>query len=414
MSISVTSPLLPVELIRADFPILGRQVNGNPLVYLDNAASAQMPQRVIERLVRYHSFEHANVHRGVHTLSQEATAAYEAARDTVKQFLNAAEREEIIFTRGTTEAINLVANSWGRTNLRAGDEVLISELEHHANLVPWQMICKERDAKLVVAPIQDDGSLLARDVIERISPNTRLVAMTHISNALGTIVPIREIIVAAHAQGIPVLVDGAQAVLHTRVDVQSLDADFYVFSGHKLCGPTGIGVLYGKRQFLDAMPPWQGGGDMIRTVSFSQTTYNDLPYKFEAGTPSIAAAVGLGEALRYLQDIGIERIAAYENMLLTHATSLLAELPYVRLIGTAPQKAAVISFEVEGVHPHDVGSVLDAGGIAIRAGHHCAQPLMKRLGVPATARASFTFYNTLEECEALVRGLTAVSELFHG
>jgi cysteine desulfurase/selenocysteine lyase len=404
---------LDVAALRQDFPILTRTVHGHPLVYLDNAASAQMPRPVIDRLVHYHSFEHANVHRGVHTLSQEATAAYEGARDRVRDFIRAAHREEIIFTRGTTEAINLVANSWGRANLQPGDEVLISELEHHANIVPWQLICQERQARLVVAPIEADGSLLAERVVALMGPKTRMVAITHVSNALGTVVPIREIIAAAHSRDIPVLIDGAQAVLHLSVDVQALDADFYVFSGHKLCGPTGIGVLYGKRHLLETMPPWQGGGDMIRTVSFEQTTYNDLPYKFEAGTPPIAAAIGLGGALEYLQGVGIENIAAHEARLLSHATGLLQSLPYVRLLGTAPHKAAVISFEIEGVHPHDVGSVLDGEGIAIRAGHHCAQPLMKRLGVPATARASFTFYNTLEECEALARGLRVVAELFH-
>jgi len=413
VSAPVALNALDVAALRQDFPILTRTVHGHPLVYLDNAASAQMPRPVIDRLVHYHSFEHANVHRGVHTLSQEATAAYEGARDRVRDFIRAAHREEIIFTRGTTEAINLVANSWGRANLQPGDEVLISELEHHANIVPWQLICQERQARLVVAPIEADGSLLAERVVALMGPKTRMVAITHVSNALGTVVPIREIIAAAHSRDIPVLIDGAQAVLHLSVDVQALDADFYVFSGHKLCGPTGIGVLYGKRHLLETMPPWQGGGDMIRTVSFEQTTYNDLPYKFEAGTPPIAAAIGLGGALEYLQGVGIENIAAHEARLLSHATGLLQSLPYVRLLGTAPHKAAVISFEIEGVHPHDVGSVLDGEGIAIRAGHHCAQPLMKRLGVPATARASFTFYNTLEECEALARGLRVVAELFH-
>lgn len=413
MSAPTILPPLDVAALRRDFPILARSVHGHPLVYLDNAASAQMPRQVIDRFVHYHSFEHANVHRGVHTLSQESTAAYEDARDRVRNFLHAAHREEVIFTRGTTEAINLVANSWGRANLQPGDEVLVSELEHHANIVPWQLICQERQARLVVAPIEENGDLLPERVIALMGPRTRMVAVTHVSNALGTVVPVREIIEAAHERGIPVLVDGAQAVLHLPVDVQALDADFYVFSGHKLCGPTGIGVLYGKRRWLDIMLPWQGGGDMIRTVTFERTTYNDLPYKFEAGTPPIAAAIGLGAALEYLQEIGIERISAHEARLLSHATGLLQEMPYIKLLGTAPHKAAVISFEVEGVHPHDVGSVLDGEGIAIRAGHHCAQPLMKRLGVPATARASFTFYNTLEECDALARGLRVVAELFH-
>ncbi|MEB3195998.1 MAG: cysteine desulfurase [Candidatus Sericytochromatia bacterium] len=403
---------LDLAAIRADFPILSRRVNGHPLVYLDNAASTQLPRPVLDRLIHYHSYEHANVHRGVHTLSHEATAAYEGARDIVRAFLNAEQREEVIFTRGTTEAINLVAQTFGRTRLEPGDEVLITALEHHANLVPWQMVCRERGALLKVAPIHDDGSLDIEAMIALMGAKTRLVAVTHVSNALGTIVPLEPIIQAAHALNIPVLVDGAQAVLHQPVDVRALDADFYVFSGHKLCAPTGIGVLYGKRAWLESLPPWQGGGDMIRTVTYAHTSFNDLPYRFEAGTPSIAAAVGLGAAITYLQGIGLGRIQAHEQRLLQYTTSRLAELPQLRILGTAREKAAVISFELAGVHPHDVGSVLDGEGIAIRAGHHCAQPLMARLGVPATARASFTFYNTLEECDALIRGLHVVTELF--
>ncbi|MEB3223476.1 MAG: cysteine desulfurase [Candidatus Sericytochromatia bacterium] len=405
-------PALDPAALRNDFPILSRRLGDKPLVYLDNAASTQLPQPVLDRLIHYHTHEHANVHRGVHTLSQEATQAYEGARERVRNFLNAAEAAEIIFTRGTTEAINLVANSFGAAFVREGDEILVSALEHHANLVPWQMLCQRTGARLVVAPINDAGELIEAEFLARLGPRTRLVAITHVSNALGTILPVKALVAAAHAQGVPVLVDGAQAVLHQPVDVRDLDADFYAFSGHKLCAPTGIGVLYGKRSWLDRMPPWQGGGDMIRVVTYEEATYNDLPYKFEAGTPPIAAAVGLGAAIDYLQAIGIDRIAAHEQRLLTRATALLADLPGVRLIGTAAHKAAVISFEVAGVHPHDVGSILDSEGIAIRAGHHCAQPLMARLGVPATARASFTFYNTLEECEALARGLRTVQEIF--
>ena len=411
MSVS-TVPPLDVQRLREDFPILARRIGDRPLVYLDNAASTHLPRPVLDRLVHYHTYEHANVHRGVHTLSQEATQAYEGAREKVRAFLNAAETAEIVFTRGTTEAINLVAQSFGSAMLQPGDEVLITALEHHANLVPWQMACDRHGARLVVAPIDDAGTLLEDAFLERLGPRTKIVAITHVSNALGTIVPVKRLIAAAHALGIPVLVDGAQAVLHTPVDVQDLGADFYVFSGHKLCAPTGIGVLYGKRAWLDRLPPWQGGGDMIRTVTYERTTYNDLPYKFEAGTPPIAAAIGLGAAIDYLGAIGIERIAAHEAALLGRATQWLGELPGVRLIGTSPHKAAVISFEVAGVHPHDVGSILDSEGIAIRAGHHCAQPLMTRLGVPATARASFTFYNTLDECEALARGIRTVQEIF--
>ncbi|MEB3330401.1 MAG: SufS family cysteine desulfurase [Candidatus Sericytochromatia bacterium] len=405
-------PALDPEALRADFPILGRTIGDKPLVYLDNAASTQLPRPVLDRLIHYHTHEHANVHRGVHTLSQEATQAYEGARERVRAFLNAAEAAEVIFTRGTTEAINLVASSFGAACVREGDEILVTALEHHANLVPWQMLCERTGARLVVAPINDAGELVEEAFLSRLGARTRLVAITHVSNALGTILPVKALIAAAHAQGVPVLVDGAQAVLHQPVDVRDLDADFYVFSGHKLCAPTGIGVLYGKRAWLDRLPPWQGGGDMIRVVTYERTTYNDLPYKFEAGTPPIAAAIGLGAAIAYLEGIGLARIAAHEQRLLERATGLLSELPGVRLIGTAAHKAAVISFEVAGVHPHDVGSILDGEGIAIRAGHHCAQPLMARLGVPATARASFTFYNTLDECEVFARGVRTVQEIF--
>ena len=401
-----------VDRVRADFPILARTVHGKPLVYLDNAASTQMPRPVIERLVRYLEHEHANVHRGVHTLSQEATAAYEGAREKVRTFIHAASAEEVVFTRGATEGINMVALGLGRQLVKAGDEVLITALEHHANLVPWQMLCEDVGARLVVAPIDDAGELLLADMLALIGEKTRLVAVTHVSNALGTIVPVARVIEAAHARGIPVLVDGAQAALHLPIDVQALDADFYVFSAHKMCGPTGIGVLYGKRAWLERLRPVQGGGDMIRLVTYEKTTYNDLPYRLEAGTPAIAAAVAFGAAIDYVQALGVARIGAYEHELLAHATALLSAMPGIRLIGTAREKAAVLSFEVEGVHPHDVGTILDQEGVAIRAGHHCAQPLMARLGVPATARASFAFYNTHAEVEALARALGVVQEIF--
>ena len=408
----IQAPPLDVARLRADFPILGRQVHGKPLVYLDNAASTQMPRQVIDRLVRYQTEEHANVHRGVHTLSQEATSAYEGAREKVRAFINAASTQEVVFTRGTTEGINLVAHGFGRAFLKAGDEVLITALEHHANIVPWQLLCEDVGARLVVAPIDDRGELLLDAWEALLSDRTRLVAFAHVSNALGTILPVKRMVALARAHGIPTLIDGAQAVLHVPVDVQDLGCDFYVFSGHKMCGPTGIGVLYGRREWLEKMKPWQGGGDMILSVTFEKTTYNALPYKFEAGTPPIAAAVGLGAAIDYVSAIGVGRIGAYEHTLLAQATRLLSEMPGVRLIGTARDKAAVLSFEVEGVHPHDVGTILDQEGVAIRAGHHCAQPLMDRLGVPATARASFAFYNTPAEVEALGAAIRVVKEIF--
>jgi cysteine desulfurase/selenocysteine lyase len=401
-----------VERIRKDFPILQQTVHGRPLVYLDNAATSQKPQVVLDAIVDYYTRENANVHRGVHWLSERATESYEGARAVVQRFLNARDTREIVFVRGTTEGINLVARTYGRQAVGAGDEVLVSALEHHSNIVPWQLLCEERGAVLRVIPIDGSGTL-ELDAYERLlGGRTRLVALPHVSNALGTIVPVRRMIELAHRQGVPVLVDGAQAVPHLPVDVQELDADFYTFSGHKVFGPTGIGVLYGKVEHLERMPPFQGGGDMIRTVTFERTTYNDLPYKFEAGTPHIAGAIGLGAALAYLMALGRERVAAYEHELLAHATPLISAIPGVRLIGTAREKASVLSFLVEGVHAHDVGTVLDREGIAVRTGHHCAMPVMQRFGVAATTRASLALYNTREEIDALARGLARVRELF--
>jgi len=401
-----------VERVREDFPALRQQVNGKPLVYLDNAATTQKPRPVLEAIRRFYEQECSNVHRGVHTLSQRATEAYERAREIVRRFLNARSEEEIIFVRGTTEAINLVAHSFGRQHVRAGDEILISAMEHHSNIVPWQILCQETGARLRVVPITDDGDLRVEDVERMLSARTRLVAITHLSNALGTIVPVRDVIRLAHERGIPVLLDGAQAIAHLKVDVQELDCDFYAFSGHKLYGPTGIGVLYGKAEWLRAMPPYQGGGDMISSVTFEKTTYNRLPYKFEAGTPHIAGAIGLGAAIEYVTALGVEAIAAHERDLLAYATEAVSGIPGLRLIGTARQKASILSFTLDGVHPHDIGTILDQEGIAIRAGHHCAQPVMERFGVPATARVSFALYNTREEVDALVRALEKVREVF--
>jgi cysteine desulfurase/selenocysteine lyase len=401
-----------VGRVREDFPILKQRVYGKPLVYLDNAASSQKPQAVIDAISRFYSEDYANIHRGLHALSERATQAYEGARETVRQFVNAPTEQEIVFVRGTTEAINLVAQSYARPRLQPGDEILISAMEHHSNIVPWQIVCAERGARLQVVPITDAGELRL-DVYEALlGPRTKLVAIAHVSNALGTINPIRKLIDLAHRQHIAVLVDGAQAVPHLAVDVQSLDCDFYAFSAHKLYGPSGIGVLFGKAALLEAMPPYQGGGDMISSVTFEKTTYNCLPYKFEAGTPHIAGAVGLGAAIDYVNGIGLETIAAYEHELLAEATARLTAIPEVRLIGTAQEKAGVLSFVIEGIHPHDVGTVLDREGIAIRAGHHCAQPLMQRLGIPATARASFGLYNTHAEIDALVAGIYKVLEVF--
>jgi cysteine desulfurase/selenocysteine lyase len=406
------SPLLDVYRVREDFPILKQKIHGKPLVYLDNAASTQKPQAVIDALVRYYTTDNANVHRGVHLLSERATHAYEQARVKVQRFINAREAREVIFVRGTTEAINLVAQTFGRQHLQAGDEVLITAMEHHSNIVPWQMLCEEKGAALRVAPIDDAGELLMEEFEKLLRLRTKLVSVVHVSNTLGTINPVKRIIELAHRRKIPVLLDGAQAAPHFRVDVQELDCDFYAFSGHKVYGPTGVGVLYGRAKLLEAMPPYQGGGDMISSVTFAKTTYNVLPYKFEAGTPNIAGVVGLGAALDYVEKLGLDNIAAHEQELLAYATNALLEVPGVRIIGTAKEKAGATSFVLEGVHPHDVGTILDQEGIALRTGHHCTQPLMDRFGVPATARAALAFYNTKEDIDALVRGLYRVKEMF--
>jgi cysteine desulfurase / selenocysteine lyase len=406
------SPGFDVRKVRADFPILSREIHGRPLVYLDNAATTQKPQAVIDAMSHYYASDNANIHRGVHLLSESATEAYEAARRTVQHFLNAEDSSEIIFVRGTTEAINLVAQTYGRVQVGAGDEIVISAMEHHSNIVPWQMLCEEKGARLRVGPINDDGELLLDEFEALMSSKTRLVAVTHVSNALGTVNPIRRVVEIAHRWGVPVLADGAQAVPHEPVDVRALDCDFYAFSGHKIYGPTGIGVLYGKRQLLDAMPPYQGGGDMIRSVTFEKTLYNQLPYKFEAGTPHIAGAIGLGAALAYLTGIEIEGVRAHERKLLAYGTEALKSVPGLRLIGTAKEKAGVLSFVMENIHPHDIGTILDRQGIAIRTGHHCAQPLMQRFGIPATARASLAVYNTASEIDALVEGIHKLKEVF--
>jgi cysteine desulfurase/selenocysteine lyase len=400
------------EKIRGDFPALQMQVHGKPLVYLDNAATTQKPQVVIDALVRYYSEENSNVHRGVHFLSQVATQAYESGRTRVRQFLNAAYDREIVFTRGTTESINLVAQSYGRSRLRAGDEVIISAMEHHSNIVPWQMICEEKGAILRVIPINDRGELLLEEYERLLGSRTKLVAVVQVSNVLGTINPVREIIDLAHRRGVPVLVDGAQSAPHLPVDVRALDCDFYAFSAHKLYGPTGFGILYGKAELLERMPPYQGGGDMISAVSFEKTVYNTLPHKFEAGTPHIAGAVGLAAAIEYVERIGLSQIAAYEADLLGYATELLSAIPGLRLIGTAKEKAGVLSFVLDGIHAHDVGTILDLEGVAVRAGHHCAMPLMKRFGVSATARASLALYNTRGEIDALVKAIHKAIEVF--
>ena len=404
--------LWDVERVRQDFPALHQQVHGKPLVYLDNAATSQKPQVVIDALTAYYSRENSNVHRGVHLLSEKATQAYEAGRARVQRFLNAADTREIVFVRGATEGINLVAASYGRTWVGAGDEIIISAIEHHSNIVPWQILCEEKGAVLRVIPVNDDGELLLDEYARLLGARTKLVAVGHISNALGTINPIEQMIEMAHRQGVPVLIDGAQAAPHLRVDVRALDCDFYVFSGHKTLGPTGIGVLYGKAEWLERMPPYQSGGDMIASVTFEKTTYNALPYKFEAGTPHIAGVIGLGVALDYLSGLGLDRVVAYERELLAYGTAALRAVPGVRIIGTAQEKASVLSFVVDGVHAHDVGTVLDQAGVAVRAGHHCAMPVMQRFGVPATVRASLAFYNTSEELGALVAGLHDVREIF--
>jgi cysteine desulfurase/selenocysteine lyase len=401
-----------IEKVRSEFPILAQKVRGKSLVYLDNAATSQKPRVVIDALSRYYEQGNANIHRGVHFLSEHATAAHDAARTIVQKHLNASDAKEIIFVRGTTEAINLVAQTYGRAHVGAGDEVLITAMEHHSNIVPWQLLCEERRAKLRVVPMNDRGELLLDEYEKLLSARTKIVAVSHVSNALGTVNPLREMIEIAHSRGVPVVVDGAQAVPHLRVDVQDLDCDFFAFSGHKVYGPTGIGVLYGKAALLEAMPPYQGGGDMISSVTFEKTTYNKLPHKFEAGTPDVAGAIGLGAAIEYVDRLGMENIAAHEHELLSYATERVSELSGVSLVGTAQQKAGVLSFVLDGVHPHDIGTILDQQGIAIRTGHHCAQPIMERFGIAATARASFGLYNTKEEVDALTEGIQKVREVF--
>jgi len=402
----------PVERIRAEFPILTLDIGGKPLVYLDNAASSQMPQPVIDRLVRYQTTQHANVNRGVHYLSETATAAYEEARGKVRQFINAREDREVIFTSGTTDAINLVAHGYGRKFIGPGDEIILTTLEHHSNIVPWQMLSEEKGARIRVVPINDAGELLVDEYQKLFNAQTKLVGLTHVSNALGTINPVKRLIALARARGVPVLIDGAQAVPHMPVDVQDLDCDFYAFSGHKLCGPTGVGVLYGKAALLERMGPFKGGGDMILSVTFEKTTYNTIPHKFEAGTPPIAGAIGLGAAVDYLSAIGMDAIADHELDLLEYATEQMNRLRGVRIVGTAANKAAVLSFVIDGVHPHDVGTLLNAEGIAVRTGHHCAQPVMQRFCVPATSRASFAFYNSMPEVDALIAGIRTVQKVF--
>jgi cysteine desulfurase/selenocysteine lyase len=407
----VEEKLVSITGCRHHFPLLHERVNGMPLIYLDNAATSQKPQVVIDATMRYYQSENSNIHRGVHYLSEKATQAYEKVRETVREFLNAASRQEVIFVRGTTEGINLVAQTYGRQNVKTGDEVVISAMEHHSNIVPWQILCEEKGAHLRIIPMNDDGELLLDEYERLLTSKTRIIGISHVSNSLGTINPLKQMIATAHKQGIPVLVDGAQAVPHMKVDVQDLDCDFYAFSSHKVFGPTGVGVLYGKKHLLEAMPPYQGGGDMIKSVTFEKTIYNDLPYKFEAGTPNIAGGIGLGAAIEYVKKLDIEAIGEYEHELLGYATGKLLKIPGVRIIGTARKKAAVISFVIDGIHPHDIGTILDAEGIAIRTGHHCAQPVMQRFGVPATARASFAFYNTKDEVDALVKGIDKVKEI---
>ena len=401
-----------VEKIRKDFPVLSREVNGKPLVYLDNGASSQVPQSVIDRTSKYLSEEHSNIHRGVHYLSQHATTAYEAAREKVKRFINAREAKECIFVRGTTEGVNLVAHSYGRKFINEGDEILVSQMEHHSNIIPWQMIAEEKGARVVMIPMNERGELIIDEYENLLNERTKMVAVTHVSNSLGTVNPVKEMIATAHKFGVPVCVDAAQSVPHFPVDVQDLDADFFIFSGHKMFGPTGSGVMYGKRTWLDQMPPYQTGGGMIRTVSFEGTTFAPIPDKFEAGTPAIAAGIGLGAAIDYINSIDFEAAAAYEHELLEYATERLSDISGVKIIGTAAKKASVLSFTIENIHPHDIGTILDQQGIAVRAGHHCAQPVMQFFDVPATARASFAFYNTKEEVDKLADSVQKVIEVF--
>ncbi|HZI94036.1 MAG TPA: cysteine desulfurase [Patescibacteria group bacterium] len=404
---------LPYDIgkIRDEFPILHQAVHGRPLVYLDNAATTQKPRAVIDAVSRFYERDNSNIHRGLHELSMRATDAYEKARERVRRFINAAEDREVLFVRGTTEAINLVASSYGRPNVGPGDEILITHMEHHSNIVPWQMLCAEKGASLRVAPIADNGELMMDKLEEMIGPRTKLVSVVHLSNALGTINPARRIVELAHSRGVPVLFDGAQAAAHIRLDMQELDCDFYAISGHKLYGPTGVGVLYGKAALLEKMPPYEGGGDMISSVTFEKTTFNKLPHKFEAGTPNIAGVIGLSAAIEYLEGVGLERAAAWEHELLEYATKTISAIPGVKVIGTARQKSSVVSFVLDGIHPHDIGTILDQEGVAIRAGHHCTQPLMQRYGVPATARASVAMYNTPAEIDTLAAGIRRVIEV---
>ena len=404
--------MFDVERVRAEFPILEQTVNGRPLVYLDNGATSQKPRRVIDAIRRYYESDNANVHRGLHALSERATNAYEGARDAVRTFLNAADRREIVFVRGATEGLNLIAQSWARPRLEPGDEIVITTMEHHSNIVPWQLVCRQTGAQLRVAPIHDSGELDMEAFDNLVNERTRIVAVAHVSNALGTVNPVRRIVETAHAAGATVVLDGAQAAAHAAIDVRALDCDFYVFSSHKCYGPTGMGVLYGRAELLEATEPYQGGGDMIRTVSFEESTWNDLPYKFEAGTPNIAGAIGLGAAIEFMSALGMDAIAAHEREVLEYATERLGELDGIRIIGTAPEKAGILSFVVEGVHPHDVGTIVDQHGVAIRAGHHCAMPLMRRYKVPATSRASLALYNTRADIDALVESLRKVKEIF--
>jgi cysteine desulfurase/selenocysteine lyase len=407
-----TTARFDVERVRRDFPILDQKVHNRPLVYLDNAATSQKPLAVIDAVSRYYLRDNANIHRGVHELSQRATRGYEEARAKIRRFINAGSEREIVYVGGTTGAINLVAQSYGRSRVGKGDEIVLTTMEHHSNIVPWQILAEEKGAHLRIAPVDDRGELILEDLGNLLGERTRIVSMVHLSNSLGTVNPVREVIRMAHARGIPVLLDGAQAAAHLRIDVQELDCDFYALSSHKMYGPTGIGILYGKEKLLEAMPPYQSGGDMISSVSFEKTDYNRLPFKFEAGTPNIAGVIGLGAAIDYLEEIGIEAAAAHENELLAYATEAVSQIPRVRIVGTAREKAGILSFVIEGVHPHDIGTILDEQGVAIRAGHHCTQPLMERYGIPATARASFAMYNTRQDVDALIGGIRKVLEVF--
>jgi cysteine desulfurase / selenocysteine lyase len=412
MDPKVVNRSFDVNRVREDFPVLRQKINGKPLVYFDNAATSQKPQVVIDAISRYYEEENSNIHRGVHQLSEKATQAYELSRKKIQAFLNAGKYQEIIFVRGATEGINLVASSFGKKFVNAGDEILISAMEHHSNIVPWQILCEDRGAKLKVIPMDDKGELILDAYEKLLTPKTKLVSLTHVSNAIGTINPVKEMIAMAHRQRIPVLIDGAQAVPHMVVDVNDLNCDFYTFSSHKVFGPTGVGILYGKSKWLDAMPPYQSGGDMIKSVTFEKTLYNDLPYKFEAGTPSIAAGICLGDTIDYLNKLDMKAASAHERTLLEYATDAIRSIGGVKIIGTARKKAAVLSFTIENIHPHDIGTILDDEGIAIRTGHHCAQPVMQRFGIPATARASFAFYNTKEEVDIFINALHKVKEVF--